>query len=538
VKSLPEVQTEFLTTAYRLVLPETVLVGVACVLFLVAVVYPRRWLSIALGLSGLTFAAFVASAVGATEIDLFNKAVEGTSFNARSIAPFDPTGVAPFVRWLSLGVAGLFLLLAYNETRNETASEYAACVLVVTAGVSLVARANDLISLFLALEMISIPTYVLLYLPAKSRAGQEAAAKYFLLSILSSAVLLFGFSYLYGLTGSTNLGAVVDALTEANKREVSPLALVAIMMVIAGLGFRLAAVPFHFYAPDVYEGGPPGVVAQLAVVPKVAGLIALARVLGMLNPPGDRLPFDAVHTLIPLTLWVLAVITMTFGNVMALLQDNLKRLLAYSGIAHGGYMLIGLVVASAVPDATGSYLVQSGVDSILFYLVAYSLMTIGAFAVIQRVAGTTGDSAVTLDDLAGLGQTRPATALAMTVFLLSLIGLPLTAGFLGKFMLFLGALETPAVGPMGSMYRILVLIAAINAAIGAVYYLRAIGVMYLRTPMKAAEPSKTSPAFVAAVICAVGTIVLGVYPKPVADAARAAVPLRQSSEPTRPAISP
>ncbi len=524
MKSLPEVQTEFLTTAYRLVLPETLLVGVACVLFLAAVIYPKRWLAIALGLLGLTAAGLVAAAFGPTEIALFNGSVEGTSHAARSVAPFDPTGVAVFVRWLSLGAASLFLVLAYNETRDDTAAEYVACVLVVTAGVSLVARANDLISLFLALEMISIPTYVLLYLPAKSKAGQEAAAKYFLLSILSSAVLLFGFSYLYGLTGSTNLGAVVDALAEAHKHDVSPMALVAIVLVIAGLGFRIAAVPFHFYAPDVYEGGPAGVVAQLAVVPKIAGLIALARILGMLDPLSNRLPFDAVHTLIPLTLWVIAVITMTFGNVMALLQDNLKRLLAYSGIAHGGYMLIGLVVASAVPDTKSSYIVQSGVDSILFYLVAYTLMTVGAFAVIQRVGGSTGDGSVTLDDLAGLGQTRPATALAMTVFLLSLIGLPLTAGFMGKFLLFLGALETPAVGPMGNMYRILVVVAAINAAIGAVYYLRAIGMMYLRTPMKAPEPSKTGPAFVAAAICAVGTIVLGVYPKPVADAARAAVP--------------
>jgi len=527
VKSLPDVQTELLATAYRLVLPETALFGAACILFLVAAFYPRRWLAIALGLLGITAAGLIAATVGPDEIALFNKAVEGTSFAPRSVAPFDPTGVAPFVRWLSIAAAGLFLLLAYNETTDSTACEYAACVLIVAAGASMVARANDLVSLFLALEMISIPTYVLLYLPAKSKFGQEAAAKYFLLSVLSSAVLLFGFSYLYGLAGSTNIGAVVEALAVAHQHGVSPMALVGVFLAIAGIGFRIAVVPFHFYAPDVYEGGPTGVVAQLAVVPKIAGMIALARILGMLNPPGDRLPFDSAHTLIPLTLWVLAAVTMTFGNVMALLQDNVKRLLAYSGIAHGGYMLIGLVVASAVPEATDADFAQSGVDSILFYLVAYALMTIGAFAVIQRVAGTTGDGRVMLDDLAGLGQTRPATALAMTIFLLSLIGLPLTAGFMGKFLLFLGALDSA--GPMGTMHRILVIIAAVNAAIGAVYYLRAIGVMYLRSPMQAASPSKTAPAFAAAILCAVATIAIGVYPKPLADAAKEAVPTRSSS---------
>jgi NADH-quinone oxidoreductase subunit N len=296
-------------------------------------------------------------------------------------------------------------------------------------------------------------------------------------------------------------------------------------MVVAGLGFRITAVPFHFYAPDVYEGGPTGVVAQLAFVPKVAGLVALARVLGMLSPPATALPFDAAHTLIPLTLWVLAVVTMTFGNVMALLQDNLKRLLAYSGIAHGGYMLIGLVVASALPEARGAAPAQSGVDAVLFYLVAYGLMTVGAFAVLMSLAAAGAEKADTVDDLAGLGQTRPAAALLMTVFLLSLIGLPLTAGFMGKFLLFVGAFDAPATGPMRNMYRILAVVAAVNAAIGAVYYLRIIGVMYLRSPLRPNEATRYQPAFAAAVACAAATLVLGVYPKPVADAAKRAIPL-------------
>ena len=321
----------------------------------------------------------------------------------------------------------------------------------MTAGTSLVGRANDLISLFLALEMVSIPTYVLLYLPTRSRAGQESAAKYFLLSILSSGVLLFGFSYLYGAAGTTNLGAAVAVLTEAHADWAAPLAAVGAVMVLAGLAFRVAAVPFHFYAPDVYEGGPTGVVAQLAVVPKVAGFVALARVLGLADPAGGRVPFPADATLIPLTLWVIAAVTMTFGNVLGLLQNNLKRLFAYSGIANSGYLLIGLLAAAgrcpAAPAWTRCWCTSW----------RYTLMTVGAFAVLMYL--NSGETPVeTVDDLAGLGQANPFAAGLMTVFLFSLIGLPLTAGFVGKLLLFLSAFEVPVDGPLQTMPRVLVVI--------------------------------------------------------------------------------
>jgi NADH-quinone oxidoreductase subunit N len=522
--SLPVVQEKYLTAAYQMVVPETVLVGAACVLFLAGLVAPRRAVAAGLGLLGLAGAMLAAALIAPHELSTFWAPTEGTAYDPRAIAPFDPTGAAAFVRWTALAAGVVFLLLGRSETRDDTACDYTACLLVLTAGTSLVGRANDLVSLFLALEMVSIPTYVLLYLPVRTRAAQEAAAKYFLLSVLSSAVLLFGFSYLYGLAGSTNLGAVKDALVAAHKASVSPMALVGVVMAVAGLGFRIAAVPFHFYAPDVYEGGPTGVVAQLSFVPKVAGFVALARVLGLLTPPAAELPFDAIHTLIPLTLWVLAVVTMTVGNILALLQDNLKRLLAYSGIAHGGYMLIGLVAASALPEAKGAAPAQTGVDALLFYLIAYGLMTVGIFAVLIHLT----TSVDTVDDLAGLGQTHPATALVTTVFLLSLIGLPLTAGFLGKFLLFVAAFDAPTDGPMGNMSRILAAAAAVNAAVGAVYYLRIIGVMYLRSPLRPGEPARPSAAFVAALACAAATVVLGVYPKPLADAAKAAVPLKDN----------
>ena len=501
MNSLIDIQNAYLTNAYQFIIPEMVLVGAACVLFIAALFKPQRGMAVGLGLLGIAGAILAAALMHSHELSLFAGPVAGSGdYIAGPFAPFDPTGWAGFTRWLCLGCGVGLLLISWPELRREMACEYAACLLVLIAGTSLVGRANDLISLFLALELISIPTYVLLYLPRRSLATQEAAAKYFLLSILASAFMLFGFSYLYGLTGSTNLSAVIAALSDAHKVQVGPMSLLAILMTIAGLGFRITAVPFHFYAPDVYESGPTSVVTQLAIIPKIAGFVALIRVLG-LAVPGDAIPFDATRTLVPFTLWVLAAITMTLGNIMALLQGNIKRLIAYSGIAHGGYMLIGLVAG------------PFGTAPILFYLVAYALMTIGLFAVLLNLAAPGGDAEPeTIDDLSGLGQSHPISAGLLTLFLLSFLGFPLTAGFFGKFLLFQSGFLPPTDGSMGSLVRILVVIAAINAAIGAVYYLKAIGVMYMRSPLRPTMTVRCWPALVVALVCAVGTLVLGCYP--------------------------
>ncbi|HEY2786919.1 MAG TPA: NADH-quinone oxidoreductase subunit N [Fimbriiglobus sp.] len=492
--------------AYKLVIPEIALVGVACVLFVWAAVSPRKLLSLVLAIIGVGLAAALTLwyADGSTYVD-----------GHRYYSPFDPTGVAAVVRWIALIGAGIFCLVAYGEVTRETAGEYYGCLLVLTAGASLVGRANDLVTLYLSLEMISIPTYVLLYLPVKTRAGQEAAMKYFLLSVLSSAVLLFGFSYLYGLTGSTNLRAVVDVLADAHLSAgtVSPLALVAVVCVVVGIGFKVTAFPFHFYAPDVYQGGPTGVVAVLATVPKVAGFVALARVLGLLVP-GGGLPFDAVNTTVPLMLWLLAAASMIFGNVLAILQADLKRMLAYSGVAHSGYILMGLAAAGA-----GS---PGGVAAVIFYLAAYGFMTVGAFAVLAATS-TASRPVETVDDLAGLAQDRPWAAGMLAACLVSMIGLPLTAGFVGKFQLFFAAWDAPIGTPMGNLFRALAVIAAVNAAVGAVYYLRAAGAMYLRSPLTPFGAGRSSPALWAAGICVAGTVALGVYPKPLVDAIHAAM---------------
>ena len=496
---------------FRLAAPEIVLLATACLVLLGGAIFNRRWLWFLVSFAGVGVAAIVAGTVKTAMPE------------APNVASILPDAMAGFIRWLAIAFAGIYLLVSASETDRTNAAEYFGCSLVAAAGVSLAGRANDLVTLFLALELLSIPTYVLLYLPAKSKANQEAAAKYFYLSVLSSAVLLFGFSYLYGLTGSTNLTAIAGTLSKSNAEQASPMALIAAVMAIAGIGFRITAVPFHFYAPDVYEGGPTGVVAQIAFWPKVAGLAALIRLLGLVSPDPLHAPFGPA-TQVPLLLWILAVLTMTFGNVLALLQDNVRRMLAYSGVAHGGYLLIGIVSASALSDAKTAPSV-GGVEAILVYLAAYGAMTVGAFAVLQYLSAPE-QPVESIDDLAGLGTSKPISAACLGVFMLSMIGLPLTAGFVGKFLLFLGAMNAPSDSPsMGNLYQVLAVVAAVNAAIGAIYYLRVVGVMYLRTALRPAPKTRAIGASFAALILAAATLFLGFYPQPLVKAARKAAPV-------------
>ncbi|MFO0804280.1 MAG: NADH-quinone oxidoreductase subunit N [Gemmataceae bacterium] len=501
---------ETLRGSFRLAAPEIVLLATACSIFLLGAVYNRRWLWFLVSLIGVGAAAAIAA--GKTAMP-----------EAITASPLIPDAMAGFIRWLAIAFAAIYLLISLSETDRTNAAEYFGCSLVAAAGVSLAGRANDLVTLFLALELLSIPTYVLLYLPAKSKANQEAALKYFFLSILSSAVLLFGFSYLYGLAGSTNLTAIAGTLAKANAERLSPMALVAAVMVIAGLGFRITAVPFHFYAPDVYQGGPTGVVAQIAFWPKVVGMVAFVRLLGLVSPDPLHPPFDSASQ-VPLLLWILAVITMTLGNVLALLQDNIRRMFAYSGVAHGGYLLMGLVSASALGDAKSAPSV-GGVEAILVYLAAYGAMTVGAFAVLQYL-NAPEQPVESIDDLAGIGRSHPVSAACLAIFLFSMIGLPLTAGFVGKFLLFLGVLGSPTdTATMRDLYQWLALAAAVNAAIGAVYYLRVVGVMYLRTALRPAAKSKAWCAALAATVLAAATLVVGFYPQPLVKAARKAAPV-------------
>jgi NADH-quinone oxidoreductase subunit N len=453
-------------------------------------------------------------------------------------SPVLSTRLALLVRLMALLGAAVLLLFSWNEVPAGQAADYHACLLFVTAGLGLTAAANDLIVLFLALELISIPTYVMLYLcrHTEGSAGeetQEAAMKYFLLSVFSSALLLFGFSYLYGLGGTTNLTALHEAFAIGPATPLPGVAVVALIMVVAGLGFRITAVPFHFYAPDVYQGTSTGMAALLAFLPKVAGFIALIRVVGLASPVELTEPGPLLADHLPSILFILAAVTMSLGNLLALLQNNLKRLLAYSSVAHAGYMLVGLAAAPKLPVGAGAPV--GGTAAVLFYLIAYGAMTVGAFAVLHYLAPTTeeGRPAEEVEDLGGLARTQPGVALLLALFLFSLIGIPFTAGFLGKFYVILAALGLP-VGGVGAeaaqarelvwWFRGLALLAMLNAAVGAWYYLRIIAVMYLREPAETTARPRAWPVLTAIWACALITLGVGIYPTPVLDAVRAAVP--------------
>lgn len=529
-----------LAHTFTLVVPEAVLVLTACLLFVGGLFRSDRRLWAEVALAGLALAWLA----------LANGPRPGGSPTQAEIyaAPLFLDPLAWLVKAIALTFGILLVLVSWNEVPDGPSADYYACLLIVTAGLCLTGSANELVTLFLALELIGIPTYVLLYLPRGGNAAREAATKYFLLSVFSSAFLLFGFSYLYGLAGTTNVPALVNALNQgeadvAGMLRILPvddaatrsallhsaapwrgLALVALVMIVAGLGFKITAVPFHFYAPDVYQGAPTAGAALLAFVPKAAGFVALIRLLGFVWA-GKTDSGAAFGPQMPGLLWILAVVTMSLGNVLALLQSNIKRLLAYSSVAHAGYMLIGLAVAhdfelSEPAVFAGMVPVPGGIEAILFYLVGYGAMTIGAFAVLAYLS--TSERPVEMeDDLAGLGTSHPGVAALLAVFLFSLIGVPLTAGFVGKALLFLGPLTVT--GEHTLLFRWLVLIGAVNAAIGGWYYLRILAKMYLHLPIKPLEKPRPGPVLAAVWLCAALTLFLGIYPQPMVQAVREAV---------------
>lgn len=423
--------------------------------------------------------------------------------------PFRIDALAWFARGTSLISAAALVLVGWNRVAPSKAAEFYACLLFICAGASLVAAANDLVMLFLALELVSLPTYVLLYLSRSDAAGQEATLKYFLLSVFSSAVMTFGLSYVYGTTGTTDLVAMKTALAEGAVGAMPPTLAIGVAAIVAGLGFRLAAAPFHFYAPDVFEGTSTVGAAALSFVPKLVGLVALARIVA--TP--EALAGDAEWTLTAIAapmIAALAVLSMCVGNLLALVQTDLRRLLAYSGIAHGGYMLVGLAAMS--PSDPGA-----GIGSALFYVVSYGAMTVGAFAVlaairVRRQDETEGDLAVasgddrveSIEDLAGLARTQPILAGLLAVALFSMIGLPPTAGFLGKLNLFVVA--------WSGGWRWLAVAMLVNAGVAAYYYLRVLGVMYLRPAASEERRAIEWPAFVGGTLCALATVALFAAP--------------------------
>jgi NADH-quinone oxidoreductase subunit N len=427
--------------------------------------------------------------------------------------------LALYGRWLALAAGAVLVLMTMRPLDSGGTSEYLGTLLLSIAGLMLTAGAGDLVLLFVTLELISIPTYILLYMGRRDAACQEAAAKYFFLSILASAMLLYGLSFLYGAAGSTQLSAIRAALADpqalpAGFGPLAKLALLklALVLIFAGLSFRVAAVPFHFYAPDVYQGTTPANAALLSVLPKAAGLLVLVRLTVMTMPDMGSYAWRIAL--------LLAVASMTLGNVLALWQDNLRRLLAYSSIAQAGYMLLALAVALASPSGPGRTAdYWDGLPAMLFYLCVYAAATLGTFAALAYLGRRR--QVETVRELAGLGRTRPLLAGCIALFMFSLTGLPPLGGLWGKLLVLGGALKVDAaMGGSRIWFVAAAVIGVLNAAVAAVYYLRIVATMYFRAPRAAAKADGGAGAWLATAACAALVLALGVYPDPLMQASQ------------------
>ncbi|HZQ93570.1 MAG TPA: NADH-quinone oxidoreductase subunit N [Candidatus Sulfotelmatobacter sp.] len=398
-----------------------------------------------------------------------------------------------FFTFLVIAIAAVVILSSfeYMAVQRIRAGEYYALILFSVVGMALMASAIELVMIFIGLEISSISTYILAGFRRHEAASSESSLKYFLLGSFATAFFLYGVALMFGATGSTNIDIISQKL-QSGPAQVLVYAAMAMMFV--GLGFKVAIAPFHIWTPDVYEGAPAPVVGFMSTAPKAAAFAVLLRVVFAINAPG-RFWF----------LWVAAALSMTLGNVGALVQSNVKRLLAYSSIAHAGYLLVAF--AMTTPENFGT-----GISAAMFYTAAYAAMNVGAFAVVSHFANA-GERYVTLEDYEGLGRSSPLLAATLTIFLLSLIGIPMTGGFFAKFYVFSAALRANLVW--------LTLIGVVNSAIGAYYYLRIIVVMYMRESRKEVPVSPIPLGLALALgISILATLYLGILPNRVLQVAQ------------------
>jgi len=434
--------------------------------------------------------AVLAAALGAT---LSARAVPGEAASFGGMYLFD--GFTRFVFSLILFSSFFAVLLAaaQRDLEGSPAGEYFGLILFATSGMMLMAATRSLLMIFVGLEIFSLSLYVLAGYLRTQLEGNEASLKYFLLGSFASGFLLYGMALIYGATGSIDLIEIAQRL-QAHPPSRSPAFLLGMGFVVVGLGFKVAAAPFYMWTPDVYEGSPTAVTAFMSVGPKVAAFAAFFRLLLSVSPQmGEG---------IPAVLWVMAALTMTVANVVAIWQSNVKRMLAYSSIAHAGYLLVALVAARGGGElATGGF---------LYYMLVYTCMNMGAFCVVV-VAGAGGGERTRIDDYAGLAYTRPALAAAMAIFMISLTGLPPTGGFVAKFYVFSAAVKAG--------YVWLTVIAVLNSVVSVYYYLRLVVLMYMREPSEAEDRAVPqgrgrgwSYALAALVLAVAGTLNFGIFP--------------------------
>jgi NADH-quinone oxidoreductase subunit N len=460
---------------YIRILPELVVSIFGIIVMMVDPVLPEQGSKKLLGMIAVvgTLAGLLATA--------YQTGFYGSAFyNTISVDTFS---VFFHVVFLMIALVVLLTSFDYLEVQRIRIGEYYGLVLFGTVGMMLMSSAVELVLIFIALEISSISTYILAGMRRRAAESAEASLKYFLLGSFATAFFLYGVALAFGATGTTNVYGIARYL----QGQASTLTYLAVGLMFVGLAFKVGSAPFHVWTPDVYEGSPAPVVALMSTGPKAAAFAVLLRVLFATGAPGW---FWMV--------WLSAVLSMTLGNIGALVQQNVKRLLAYSSIAHAGYILSAFAAAS-----------QVGVSAAIFYLASYAAMNVGAFAVISHFAST-GEKYVTLDDYAGLGRRSPLLAAILTIFLISLIGIPVTGGFFAKFYVFSAALKSNLVG--------LTIIGVMNSAIAAYYYLRVIVYMYMRDERTEAPVARIPAGLgIGLAISLIATIYLGVLPGKVLD---------------------
>ncbi len=393
---------------------------------------------------------------------------------------------AIFFHLVIASITTIVILMSWEYMRVQEirGGEYYGLILFGAVGMCLMSSATELVLIFIALEISSIATYVLAGFRRRAAISAESSVKYFLLGSFATGFFLYGVALMFGATGSTSIDVIGGVLRSG---QIPMLAYIAIGFMFVGLGFKVAAAPFHIWTPDVYEGAPSPIVAFMSTAPKAAVFAVLLRIMFEANAPGRVW-----------LIWAAAALSMTLGNIGALVQNNVKRLLAYSSIAHAGYLLVAF---AALPD--------SGIPSAMFYTAAYAFTNVGAFAVVSHFGGA-GERRVNVDDYSGLGRRSPMLAAILTLFLLSLIGIPMTGGFFAKFYVFSAALKANLVG--------LTIIGFVNSAIAAYYYLRIIVVMYMREPKDdSAVPPIPFGLGVALALSLFATLYLGILPGRVID---------------------
>ncbi len=467
--------------------PEAITLALALALILVEVLITRDERAIQIiAVIGLLVAGIVSVLIDPPVSGAFNGAVASDL-------------VSQFLKTLLIAIALFVTLISgwYLKGLNFRVGEYYSLILLSTVGMMILSAAGSLLTLFLGIETMSIPLYVLAGIRTESRKSNEAALKYFLLGAFATGFLLFGIALTYGATGGKlNFAEIADAFKGFGAEHPAPVPLYAgIGLIMVGLLFKVAAAPFHFWSPDVYQGSPTPVTALMSAGPKAAALAAFIRLFGW--------GFVDVSAVWVPILWVIAVATMVIGNLSALAQTNIKRMLAFSSISHAGYLLTAVLAAGAI------LVREEALAGLLFYLSAYYLMNLGAFTAAIRVSRSRKQGDYSLDDYKGLASEKPGLAAAMSLFMVSLAGFPVTAGFMGKLYVFSAAVKAG--------YIWLVVIAVMMSLVSVYYYTRLIVYMYMR-PAEGVRGEYTPAPLVnlALILCAAGVLALGVYPGPVA----------------------